>query len=125
METIEDRPLKMPDDFNEKNLIHLNEEASQFLEENSQRKDNNEEIINMKYYIEELSKKLMEKEDKVQNQSFQMQTLNLLVENLKKNTKSLHEKLAEYEKLKIHINAQNKKTVDLENEISVLKQEYQ
>ncbi len=124
MEPIEDRPLKMPEDFNEKNIIHLNEEASQFLDENSHRKDNNDEIINMKYYIEELSKKLMEKEDKVQNQSFQMQTLNLLVENLKKNTKSLHEKLAEYEKLKIHINAQNKKTVDLENEISVLKQEY-
>ena len=124
MEPIEDRPLKIPEDFNEKNLIHLNEEASQFLDENSQRKDNNEEIMNMKYYIEELSKKLMEKEDKVQNQSFQMQTMNLLVENLKKNTKSLHEKLAEYEKLKIHINAQNKKTVDLENEISVLKQEY-
>ena len=124
MEPFEDRPLKIPEDFNEKNLIHLNEEASQFMEENSQRKDNNEEIMNMKYYIEELSKKLMEKEDKVQNQSFQMQTLNLLVDNLKKNTKSLHEKLAEYEKLKIHINAQNKKTVDLENEISVLKQEY-
>jgi len=124
MEPIEDRPLKMPEDFNENNLIHLNEEASQYLDENSHRKDNNEEIMNMKYYIEELSKKLLEKEDKVQNQTFQMQTLNLLIENLKKNTKSLHEKLAEYEKLKIHINAQNKKTNDLENEISILKQEY-
>jgi hypothetical protein len=117
------------DDINEKNLLFLNEEASQYLDEeqaNNMMIENNqqEEIINLKYYIDELSKKLMEKDDKMQNQNFQLQTMNLLIENLKKNTKSLHGKLAEGEKAKVHIGAQNKKIQDLDDELGALKQEY-
>jgi hypothetical protein len=117
------------EDINEKNLLFLNEEASQYLDEegggdmlggNKQ----NEEIANLKYYVDDLNRKLMEKEGEVQNQNFQLQTMNLLVDNLKKNTKSLHEKLAETEKIKVHVGAQNKKIQDLEDELGILKQEY-
>jgi hypothetical protein len=42
----------------------------------------------------------------------------------KNNTKSLHEKLAETEKSKAHIGAQNKKIQDMEDELGALKKEY-
>jgi chromosome segregation ATPase len=117
------------DDINEKNLFFLGEEASQYIDEEGNRdmlqyNNQQDELVNLKYYCDDLSKKLMDKEGEVQNQAFQIQTMNLLVDNLKKNTKSLHEKLAETEKIKIHVGAQNKKIQDLEDELSIIKQEY-
>jgi hypothetical protein len=111
------------EDINEKNLLFLGEEASQYMDDVNENRQQ-EEIANLKYYVDDLNKKLMDKESEVQNQNFQMQTMNMLIENLKKNTKSLHEKLAETEKAKVHLGAQDKKIVDLEDEFAILKQEY-
>jgi chromosome segregation ATPase len=124
----ENRPRKL-NELNQRNLNHLNDEVDNYLDEEVNENENEkqsvvEDNIDLKQYLEELNKKLIDKDDIIQNQSFQLQTLNQMVDNLKKNTKNLNEKLADYEKLKIHINAQNKKMADMEKETEVIKQEY-
>jgi predicted RNase H-like nuclease (RuvC/YqgF family) len=78
----------------------------------AQENQHQEEVANLKYYI--LNKKLMEYEDKITNRKFSNKYFKHDVENLKKNTKSLHEKLAETEESKAHIGAQNKKIQEME-----------
>jgi hypothetical protein len=122
----ENRPRQMANDLNQRVLNHFQEEADTYLEDNENEKqsvieENNDDL---KLYLDDMNKKLIEKDDIIQNQSFQIQTLNQMVDNLKRNTKNMNEKLADYEKLKIHINAQNKKMADMEKETEVIKQEY-
>ncbi len=125
----EDRPRQIKE-INQRNLSHLNEEADNYMDYNENENDNEKNSVveenndDLKLYLDDLNKKLIEKDDIIQNQSFQIQTLNQMVDNLKRNTKNLNEKLADYEKLKIHINAQNKKMVDMEKETEIIKQEY-
>jgi hypothetical protein len=69
---------------NEKNLLFLNEETSQYLDEGNnmdfaQENQHQEEVANLKYYI--LNKKLMEYEDKITNRNFQINTSSMMVEN--------------------------------------------
>jgi hypothetical protein len=120
----ENRPRQMFKELNQRNLNHLNEEADNYLDDNEEDSVVEENNDDLKIYLDDLNKKLIEKDDIIQNQSFQIQTLNQMIDNLKRNTKNLNEKLADQEKLKIHINAQNKKMVDMEKETEMIKQEY-
>ncbi len=120
----ENRPLQMSGQLNQRNLNHLQEEANNYIDDNEKQSIYEDQDNNLKNYIDELNKKILDKDEIIHNQSFQIQTLNQMIENLKKNTKHLHEKLAEYEKLKIHISAQNKKMADMEKETEAIKQEY-
>lgn len=121
----ENRPLQMSGQFNHRNLNSLNEEANNYLDDNDKNSIYEENNNNdLKDYIHELNKKIIDRDETITNQSFQIQTLNQMIDNLKKNTKNIHEKLAEHEKLKIHINAQNKKMADMEKETEAIKYEY-
>ncbi len=82
--------------------------------------DNSNQNIN---YIDELNNQLIEKDGIIQNQNYRIQSLNNMIDNLKTNIKSLHEKLSENEKLKINLNAQIKKMQEMELELDTIKKE--
>lgn len=133
------------DDINENNLHFLSEEVSQYIdgEDNNIQKggintsrnlytskqlmpnfSGQEDINYYKYRIEEMNKDLIDKMNLIQTQGDQMKEMELLIDNLKKNTKTLYEKLSQNEKVKIQMNIKDKELQENENETNMIKIEY-
>lgn len=130
----------MDNDINENNILFLSEEASQYLDEyinndkdiyNSKPYSNNrtiqlpnDNLDNIKYGIDDLNKVIADKNNIIYTQKEKINSLTLLVENLKRNTKNLHEKTSQQDKAKIQINLLNKRILEIENERNFIKKEY-
>jgi hypothetical protein len=96
-----------------------NEEKNEIEEERQVVED-----TNLNYHIEQLKRRLDEKDNIIHKQNQQIADMGLMIGNLKNNTKTLHEKLAESDKNKVHISAQEKGIKDLEDDMIGLKEEY-
>lgn len=86
---------------------------------------NNEEDINyLRFKNEELHKELIDKLNKINALNDQIKNKEILIKTLKKTVSSLQEKLASAEKMKQHLNLQNRQIFETESEVTLLKTEY-
>ena len=86
---------------------------------------NNEEDVNyLRYKNEELNKELIEKLNKINTLNEQNKNKEILIQTLKKSVSSLQEKLGSTDKMKQHLNLQNRQIFETESEANLLKAEY-
>lgn len=86
---------------------------------------NHEEDVNyLRYKNEELNKELIDKLNKINSLNEQNKNKDVLIQTLKKSNSSLQEKLASADKMKQHLNMQNRHIFETESEANIIKAEY-
>ncbi len=85
----------------------------------------NEEDVNyLRFKNEELQKELINKINKINSLNAQNNNKEVLIQTLQKSVASLQEKLGSADKMKQHLNLQNRQIFETESEANLLKGEY-
>lgn len=85
----------------------------------------NEEDVNyLRFKNEELQKELIHKINKINSLNAQNNNKEVLIQTLQKSVASFQEKLTSADKMKQHLNLQNRQIFETESEANLLKAEY-
>lgn len=103
----------------------ISKSNNNLYDENDHSDLKNEEDLNyLNDKVEEQNKELIEKLNKINALNEQNKNKDIFIQTLKKTIENLQEKLASTEKVKQHINNQNKQILETETESNIIKAEY-